>query len=170
MNEKLKLLEHIAETYNYSLSHFLVSTVQRQGVEGLGRFSLQYIQASTTIAIIGGLIVDEPDQMICMPIGNQLYLHQLHSLFRATTNHSCEPNCRMHGFNQLTSIKEIPADTELTIDYGSVSVGLGHTIIEDCCCGSSNCRGTIKTDDYKHLPTELLAAYPKYMKEQNVDD
>lgn len=170
MNQKLKLLEHIAETYNYSLSHFLVPTIQRQGVEGVGRFTQELIPANTTVAIIGGLIVDEPDQMICMPIGNHLYLHQVHSLFRATTNHSCQPNCRMHGFNQLTSIREIPSDTELTIDYGSVSVGSGRIIIKDCQCGSHHCRGTVKTDDYKYLPEELLSAYPKYMRNKNVDD
>ena len=76
MNQKLKLLEHIAEQYNHSLSHFLVPTFQRKGVEGVGRFSDEHIAPDTLIAVIGGVIVDEPDQMICMPIGNKLYLHQ----------------------------------------------------------------------------------------------
>jgi len=170
MNQKLKLLEHIAEKYNHSLSHFLVDTYQKQGVEGVGRFANSNIQANTLVAIIGGVIVDEPDQMICMPIGNQLYLHQVHTLFRATTNHSCEPNCRMRGFNELVSLNNISSDEELTIDYGTVSVGDGRTIINKCNCGSKYCRGTIRTDDCKHLPRELLAAYPKYMRDTNVDD
>ena len=101
MTQKLKLLNQIAEKYNYSLSHFLVPTTQRQGLQGAGRFSDENISPDILIAIIGGVIVDEPDQMICMPIGNKLYLHQVHSLFRATTNHSCEPNCRIRGFNEL---------------------------------------------------------------------
>ena len=58
MNEKLKLLEHKAETYNYSLSHFLVPTVQQQGVEGVVRFAEELIPADTTVAILGCLIVD----------------------------------------------------------------------------------------------------------------
>lgn len=106
MNQKLKLLEHIAEKYNHSLSHFLVDTYQKQGVEGVGRFANSNIQANQLVAIIGGVIVDDPDQMICMPIGNKLYLHQVHHLFRATTNHSCRPNCRMRGFNELVSLSE----------------------------------------------------------------
>jgi hypothetical protein len=167
---KLKLLEHIAEKYNYSLSHFLVPTVQRSGVEGIGRFNVNFIPKDTIVAIIGGIIVDEPDQLICMPIGNHLYLHQVHSLFRATTNHSCEPNCRIQGFNTLVSIRDITPQEELTVDYGTVSVGNGRIIIDSCQCGNKSCRGQIKTDDYLHLPLEQLAAYPKYMRETDVDD
>ena len=170
MNQKLKLLNQIAEQYNYSLSHFLVPTYQRQCDNGIGRFTADRIEPETLIAIIGGVIVDEPDQMICMPIGNKLYLHQVHSLFRATTNHSCEPNCRMRGFNELVSFIDIVPGEELTIDYGSVSVGDGQTIIDECNCGSKYCRGTIRTDDYKHLSKVLLAAYPRYMRDNNVDD
>ena len=170
MKQKIALLEQIAEQYNYSLSHFLVPTVQQNGIQGIGRFAGDNIKENTTIAIIGGVIVDEPDQMICMPIGNKLYLHQVHNLFRATTNHSCQPNCRMQGFNELVSLIDIKLGEELTIDYGSVSVGEGNTIIDNCICGSKYCRGTIKTNDYKTLPKELLAAYPRYMRDNNVDD
>lgn len=167
MNQKLALLEQIAEQHNYSLSHFLVPTVQQNGIQGTGRFVDIDIQINTTVAIIGGIIVDEPDQMICMPIGNKLYLHQVHKLFRATTNHSCQPNCKIHGFNELVSLRVIKAGEELTIDYGSVSVGEGNTIINNCGCGSKYCRGTIKTDDYKKLPKTLLSAYPKYIRDKN---
>ena len=170
MNTKLDLLNQIAEQYNHSLSHFLVPTTQRQGLQGVGRFSDENIAPDTLIAIIGGVIVDEPDQMICMPIGNKLYLHQVHSLFRATTNHSCEPNCRIRGFNELVSFIDISPGEELTIDYGTVSVGDGKTIIDKCTCGSKYCRATIRTDDYKQLPKVLLAAYPRYMRDNNVDD
>ena len=170
MKQKLQLLEKIAEKYNHSLSHFLVPTFQSEGIQGVGRFADADIQTDTTIAIIGGVIVDEPDKMICMPIGNKLYLHQVHSLFRATTNHSCQPNCRMQGFNQLVSITDIKEGDELTIDYGTVSVGEGNIIIKNCNCSSKYCRNTIKTDDYKILPKVLLAAYPRYMRDNNVDD
>jgi hypothetical protein len=171
MNEKLKLLEHIAEQYNHSLSHFMVSTTQRKGLQGVGRFADEHIKPETLVAIIGGVIVDEPDQMICMPIGNKLYLHQVHHLFRATTNHSCQPNCRIRGFNELVSFTDIKPGEELTIDYGTVSVGQGTVIIEQCTCGNKYCRGTIRTDDYKILSEEILAAYPKYIRgSTNVDD
>tara|TARA_B100001057_G_C22385620_1_gene770178 strand:+ start:91 stop:321 length:231 start_codon:yes stop_codon:yes gene_type:complete len=76
----------------------------------------------------------------------------------------------MQGFNELVSITDIKAGDELTIDYGTVSVGEGNIIIDNCSCSSKYCRNAIKTDDYKTLPKELLAAYPRYMRDNNVDD
>ena len=167
MDSKLKLLNKIAEKYDIGLSHFLVKTTQRDdSTEGIGRFADQYIPAHTDVAIIGGLIVNETDGMIAMPIGSQLYLHQVHMLHRATMNHSCNPNCKIVGFNKLVSLSNVYINEELTIDYGTISVGLGKVIFE-CNCGSENCRGQIKTDDYIKLPIEMLAAYPRYMREQN---
>ena len=167
MKLKLKLLNKIAEKYDIGLSHFLVKTTQRDdSTEGIGRFADQYIPAHTDVAIIGGLIVNETDGMIAMPIGAKLYLHQVHTLHRATMNHSCNPNCKVVGFNKLVSLSNIYNNSELTIDYGTVSVGSGNVIFE-CNCGSANCRGQIKTDDYIKLPIEMLAAYPRYMREHN---
>jgi hypothetical protein len=76
----------------------------------------------------------------------------------------------MRGFNELVSLSDIKPGQELTIDYGTVSVGEGQTIIDECTCDSKYCRGTIRTDDYKNLPKVLLAAYPRYMRDNNVDD
>ena len=169
MESKLKLLNKIAEKYDIGLSHFLVKTIQRSYNTrdgGVGRFADQYIPADTDIAIIGGLIVDESDGMIAMPIGSKLYLHEVHMLYRATINHSCSPNCKIVGFNKLVSLSNIDNSDELTIDYGTVSAGVG-SIIFECGCGSENCRGQIKTDDYMRLPIEILAAWPRYMREQN---
>ena len=167
MKLKLEFLNEIAEKYDISLTHFLVKTTQRNdSTEGIGRFADQYIPADTDVAIIGGLIVNELDGMLSMPIGPQIYLHQVSMLHRATMNHSCSPNCRIVGFNKLVSLSNIYNSNELTIDYGTVSVGAGN-IIFDCDCGSENCRGQIKTDDYMQLPIEMLAAYPRYMREQD---
>ena len=167
MKLKLEFLNEIAEKYDISLTHFLVKTIQcNDSTEGVGRFADQYIPADTDVAIIGGLIVNELDDMIALPIGQQLYLHQVHTLHRATVNHSCSPNCKIVGFNKLVSLSNIYINNELTIDYGTVSVGTGNIIFE-CDCESDNCRGHIKTDDYIQLPIEMLAAYPRYMREHN---
>lgn len=169
MDTKIETLVKVAEKYNVGLSHFLVNTIQKDdSTEGIGRFANQGIGEGTDVAIIGGLLVGEPDGMIAMPMGAGLYLNQAHMLFRATTNHSCNPNLRVSGFNKLVARRAIDKGEELTIDYGSISVGSGVTIIENCNCGSQNCRGEIKTDDYLKLPIDILAAYSRYMRETNV--
>ena len=76
----------------------------------------------------------------------------------------------MRGFNELVSITDIKPGEELTVDYGTVSVGQGTVIIEQCTCGSKYCRGTIRTDDYLTVSKVLLAAYPRYIRDNNVDD
>lgn len=165
MDSKIQTLIKVAEKYDIGLSHFLVNSYTKQGIEGEGRYLGSWVYAGKDIAIIGGLLVDEPDGMIAMPIGSGLYQHQVHMLYRATINHSCDPNCRVVGFNKLVSLKNINSDEELTIDYGTVSVGDGKTIIDNCNCGSDNCRGTIRTNDYLFL--DNLAAYAQYIKEEN---
>lgn len=168
MKYNVQVLSKIAEEENISLTHFLIETYQKNNsTEGIGRFAKNKITQDSTIAIIGGLVEDKPNGMISMPIGSGLYLNQGHMLFRATVNHSCEPNCKIQGFNKLVAIKDIPKDTELTIDYGSVSVGDGKSIIQDCNCKTDICRKNIKTNDYMVLPIDILAAYPKYVRKQN---
>ena len=169
MDSKIEILAKVAEKYNTGLSHFLVSTIQmNNSTEGIGRFADESIEENTDVAIIGGLLIDEPDGMIAMPMGAGLYLNQGHMLFRATTNHSCNPNLKVSGFNKLVSRRAIDKGEELTIDYGSISVGKGMTIIEVCNCKESCCRGKIKTDDYLNLPIDLLAAYARYKRETDV--
>lgn len=167
MDSKIEKLALIAQTYETSLTHFLVSvTKNNNGISGLSTFANEVINAGTTIAIIGGLLVDEANDMISMPIGEGLFLNQSHMLTRATINHSCSPNAKITGFNKLISIKEIKRFEEITVDYGSISVGNGSIIIDKCTCNQSNCRRQIKTNDYKFLPVELLAVYARHAKEQ----
>ena len=90
MDSKIEELRKIAEKYDIGLSHFLVETeIKQNSIENFGRFSLSKIPKGKDIAIIGGLIVEEKDGMIAMPIGAGLYLNQIHMLYRASINHSC---------------------------------------------------------------------------------
>jgi hypothetical protein len=167
MKYNVQVLSKIAEEENISLTHFLVETYQKNdSTEGIGRFAKNKIHYNSTVAIIGGLVEDNPNGMISMPIGSGLYLNQGHMLFRATINHSCTPNCKIEGFNKLVAIIDIPKDTELTIDYGSVSVGNGKIIIQDCNCNTDACRKNVKTDDYLIISENILAAYPKYVRKE----
>ena len=169
MDSKIEELRKIAEKYDIGLSHFLVETeIKQNSIENFGRFSLSKIPKGKDIAIIGGLIVEERDGMIAMPIGAGLYLNQIHMLYRASINHSCDPNCRVIGFNKIISLKEINKNEEITIDYGTISVGSGNIIFDNCNCKKENCRSTIRTNDYLFL--DNLAAYAQYQKEKISDD
>ncbi|MBE7173721.1 MAG: SET domain-containing protein-lysine N-methyltransferase [Williamsia sp.] len=59
----------------------------------------------------------------------------------APQNHSCMPNTKFDGLNVI-AIADVPAGTELTLDYGAV---MDETMDPFSCeCGSEHCRKTIK--------------------------
>ncbi len=59
----------------------------------------------------------------------------------APQNHSCNPNTGYDGLNVI-ALKDIPAGTELTLDYATF---LDETMESFACqCGAVNCRGWIK--------------------------
>jgi len=162
----INTLVKISEHYNEGLTHFFVNTeVVASKINENARISKTYVNKETLIAIIGGVVTDEHDNYIAMPMGTGIFLHQISNSHKGTVNHSCDPNCKIVGFNKLIAKRDIQIDEELTIDYGTVSIGKGMTIIETCNCGSDVCRHTIKTDDYKFLPIEDLCIYGKYIRE-----
>lgn len=163
------LLNQLAKKHNEGLTHFFVnSEVITSKIDGNSRISLQIIQPGQLIAIIGGVIVDKLDSFIAMPIGTGIFIHQVSNSHKGTVNHSCDPNCRIEGFNKLVARRQIQLNEELTVDYGTISIGSGTVIIEKCKCGCALCRHIIKTDDFKILPDTELSIYGKYMKENNI--
>ena len=165
----LSVLQKVSEYYNEGFTHFFVdSKVVSSKIEGNARIVLENVVQGTLIAIIGGVVVDHNDDYIAMPMGTGIFLHQVSNQTKGTVNHSCNPNCKIQGFNKLIAKRDIIAGEELTIDYGSVSIGKGFVIIENCNCKSTNCRHTIKTDDFKKLDTDDLCLYGKYFKEHNL--
>jgi hypothetical protein len=158
-------LNAIAFRINEGLTHFLVQTeIVDSTIIGRSRVARQLITSSTLVAIVGGIIVDNPDSYLAMPLGNGIYLHQVNDVHKATVNHSCEPNCMIQGFNRLVAIRSIYDGEELTIDYGAVSIGNGSVIIDDCLCGTESCRGIIRSSDYKKLNIDHICAYGQYAR------
>ncbi len=58
-------------------------------------------------------------------------------------NHSCDPNAAQITNRKVIAIKDIPADTELTIDY-SLTESEEDWKIENCTCGTASCRKKIQ--------------------------
>ena len=161
--DSLKEFEAVSKASGEALTHFIPPTLVRQSpINGTGRFAAEWIPKGALAGIIGGILTNISDDKISMPISRELYLNQLFMNQRASTNHSCEPSLSLKGFNRLIAKRAIKVDDELTVDYGSLCVGKGHVLIENCLCGAKQCRKTIKTNDYLLLPKDQLGAYPLY--------
>lgn len=169
LQEKIDQLSNFMDKNDYNLTHFLVPTqLKESDKHGMGRVSTEFIPAGTTIAIIGGVIIDYVDQYIAMPLGLGLYMHQVNNNRKGTINHNCDPNCIMKELNKLTALKDIHPGEELNIDYGSTVAGNGSVTISDCKCGSSNCRHVITSHDYLKMPNEMLSGLAKAVKKKEL--
>lgn len=167
MKHALESLSKLAEKYNEGFTYFIKQTkIIDSTISGQARIVLENVLKDEVIAVIGGILVEEVDDFIAMPVGFGLFLHQVSNPHKGTVNHSCSPNCKISGFNRLVAKRDIKKDEELTIDYGTVSVGTGHPIIENCSCGSKNCRSVIKNDDYKTANIDDLSLIAKYRRTQ----
>jgi predicted kinase len=70
-------------------------------------------------------------------------------------NHSCDPCLWLAGPYELATRRSVREGEELTVDYATVS-GAGGLALA-CRCGSSQCRGTVTSEDWR-LP-ELQSRY-----------
>jgi len=59
-------------------------------------------------------------------------------------NHSCNPNSISTGYGFEIATRDIAAGEEITDEYGIFNL----TQPLRCCCGSANCRGVIKENDW----------------------
>jgi hypothetical protein len=64
-------------------------------------------------------------------------------------NHSCDPNTWMEDEVTSTARRNIEANEELTIDYAMYETDENRIIIEECVCGSVNCRKRITGRDWR---------------------
>ena len=160
-SELLKQFLDISESIDEGLTHFIQpNKIKNSTIAGKGRFILNNIYKNELVAIVGGVLVSTfSDPQVILPIGSDIYLNQISMKHRVTANHSCSANLTLKGFNRLVAKRKIKANEELTLDYGTIFIGKGKTIIEECSCGSSHCRKTIRTNDYLQLPKNCLGAY-----------
>ena len=62
-------------------------------------------------------------------------------------NHSCDPNLGWAGPDTLVAVREIPAETELTIDYSTVIDDPDFAMV--CHCDTYRCRQMIEGTDWQ---------------------
>lgn len=118
---------------------------------GKGVFARQDIPKGTTLGIVDGRVIDDPDYATsyCIDLGGSLSLEP-RAPFRFL-NHCCTPNSTL-CISEVTyddgspapsevsveALEDIPKGAEITIDYQWAA----HGAIK-CLCGSKECRGWV---------------------------
>lgn len=144
-------------------------------VHGKGMFAKEKIVAGETVCIKGGYILKRSemysDKVIdsYLPISDDLCVaspskyeeEQIKLYF----NHSCDPNCGMHGEITFIAIRDISAGEELTIDYAFVD---NEDYSFKCHCGSKNCRHVVTGRDWRisELQKKYYPYFAQYLKDK----
>ena len=141
-------------------------------IEGRGLFARQAIAAGEIVAVKGGAIMDSaafarirtqvsPAEI---QIEDNLYIAPRTAAEVESNilclNHSCRPNIGVRGQITFVAMHDIPAGSELTIDY---AMGNGDPAERmECSCGAPECRKIITGSDWR-LP-ELRRRYAGYFR------
>jgi len=75
-------------------------------------------------------------------------------------NHSCNPNVWFESDDVMSAMRDIAVDEEICYDYSTSEIRSNFSL--NCRCGSPQCRGHIKNDDYSRL-SDLQNRYGKHV-------
>src|SRR5499426_1578489 len=152
-------------------SWFSPKTEKRtSAIQGRGLFARHAISAGEVVAVKGGAIMDSAafalvrDQVSPaeIQIEDDLYIvPRTAAEVEANIlclNHSCRPNVGVRGQITFVAMRDIPAGSELTIDYAMIDGD--QTERMECSCLAPECRKIITGSDWR-LP-ELRRRYAGY--------
>lgn len=125
-------------------------------IDGFGAFAQDNIRKGEVVFVKGGHIVTK-DQLFYseqissyLPISDYLFVGATNKdeepEIKLCVNHSCEPNCGLHGEITFVAMRDIGAGEELTFDYAMVD---NEYYEIRCTCGSPSCRRMITGFDWK---------------------
>ena len=137
--------------------------LRRSGIHGLGAFAIQDIPRGTQIIEYKGERITNAEADRRAESENGREHHTFLFILNSRTcvdasfdgnearfiNHSCDPNCETGIWGNriwISSIKRIPAGTELTYDYmydDDPEYTEEDLRYYKCECGAPNCRGTM---------------------------
>jgi uncharacterized protein len=142
-------------------------------IQGRGLFASKPITAGEIVAVKGGAIMERNSfalirdevQPADIQIGEDLYIAPRNAAEVEANilclNHSCDPNVGVRGQITFVAMRDIPAGSELTIDYAMIDGDPSERL--NCRCGTAACRKIITGDDWR-LP-DLQLRYAGYFSQ-----
>ena len=144
-------------------------------IHGYGMFAKETILAGEIVYVKGGHILNR-NQLVSsntinsyLPISDNLYVGALtleeEENIKLYNNHSCNPNCGLHGEVSFIAINEIKKDEELTVDYAFID---NENYSFRCNCGYSSCRKVVTGYDWKikSIQDKYYPYFAQYLKDK----
>lgn len=133
--------------------------VSDAGAKGMGAFAAAPMQAGSKIASMRGKVqwiwdIPEGFWPYAFQVDYDRYVVPKRGSAGWAINHSCEPNCIIHGAS-IVARRAIRTGEELTFDYSTDVDWSGFKM--KCLCGESGCRRTVRA--YRFLPAAVKSGY-----------
>lgn len=128
----------------------------KSDINRYGMYAKENISKGEMVFIKAGHIVKREDFYSSstinsyLPISDEYFMAAIspdeEESIKLYNNHSCDPNCGMHGEITFVAMRDISVGEELTIDYAFVD---NENYSFECHCGSEKCRGIVTGFDWK---------------------
>ena len=137
--------------------------VKESGIEGHGRFARQEIAEGELAMVVGGRAFDRRKEKWTtgVPVSEYVIIQASDNFIdNGVINHSCDPNLEISGDICFYALRSIPRGEELTVDYGTFLFGDDpRPFIENCKCGSTDCRGLVTGSDWMSADPKRLSGF-----------
>jgi uncharacterized protein len=149
--------------------------IQHSDINDIGMFAKENILKGEIVYIKGGHILTRSELFSSstinsyLPISDDYYIgavsQEEETEVKLYNNHSCDPNCGMHGEITFIAIRDIGIGEELTIDYAFID---NEDYTFKCKCGSACCRHTITGFDWKirALQDKYYPCFALYLRDK----
>lgn len=170
----MRHLEHSVRPREIMKSWFNPKTEKRaSSVAGVGLFARERILSGELVAVKAGAVLHRQEFNLIkssitpaeIQIDDDLFITPLRpeeveeNMLRL--NHSCDPNVGVRGQITFVAMQDIPAGSELTIDYAMIDGDQDESM--DCACSAERCRKTITGNDWRK--PELQERYAGYFSQ-----
>ncbi len=149
--------------------------VRDSGIDKKGMYAIEKICKGEIVYIKGGHILIKEELFSStvinsyLPISDDYFIGAVscdeENDVKLYNNHSCDPNCGMHGEITFIAIRDIEVGEELTIDYAFID---NEDYSFECHCGSPLCRRIITGYDWKikSLQEKYYPYFAQYLKDK----